>query len=73
MGYTKIGQKAMGVAKLGQKTIHSGAQLGRKYVVPGASLASIALAGVAPEVALPLGAAAAYARPIANNIEKMSR
>ena len=73
MAYSKFGQKAMSVAKIGVKGIHTGSKFGSKYGVPAASLASIALMGAAPEIALPLAAGAAYAKPILNNIEKISR
>ena len=73
MGYSKFGQKAMSVAKIGVKGIHTGSKLGSKYAVPIASLASIGLMATAPEIALPLAAGAAYAKPILNNVEKITR
>ena len=73
MAYSKLGQKAMSVAKIGVKGVHTGAKFGSKYGVPIASLASIGLMAAAPEIALPLAAGAAYAKPILNNVEKITR
>jgi hypothetical protein len=73
MGFGKLGQKSLAIARLGAKSIHTGSKIGSKYVVPAASLASIALMAAAPEIALPLGAAAGAAKPILNNIEKITR
>ena len=73
MGFSKLGQKSIAIARLGAKNIHTGAKIGNKYVVPAATLASIALMPVAPEVALPLAAGAAVAKPVFRNLEKITR
>ena len=73
MGFGKLGQKSLAIARLGAKSIHTGSKIGSKYVVPAASLASIALMAAAPAIAIPLGAAAGAAKPILNNIEKITR
>lgn len=73
MGFSRIGHKAAQVAKLGTKNVHTVSKFGSKYAVPAASLASIGLMAVAPEIAIPLGAAATAAKPVLNNIEKITR
>ena len=73
MGFSRIGHKATQVAKLGAKNVHTVSKFGSKYAVPAASLASIGLMAVAPEIAIPLGAAATAAKPVLNNIEKITR
>jgi len=69
MGFSKFGQKAIGVARFGQKSIHSASKFGAKYVAPVATLAGIA----APEVALPMAATAAVAKPLLKTVEKLTR
>ena len=73
MGFGKLGQKSLAIARLGAKSLHTGSKIGSKYVVPAATLASIALMPVAPEVALPLAAGAAVAKPVFSNLEKITR
>ena len=69
MGYSKLGMKAIGVARFGQKAVHGASKFGAKYIAPVATLAGVA----APEVALPMAATAMIAKPLLKTVEKLTR